>query len=191
LFINTISHIKDKGPKFVIVGDGQLRDELKTYSKELGVDNRVIFTGFRNDLEKIYADLDISVISSLNEGLPVAVIESMTAGIPVVSTDVGGVRELIDDGIQGFIVPPNDPVSLADRIEELIEDDKLRKEFGKAATRKVYPYHDYRRLIDDMEELYSAIVNGQPIGKLHMRKFTPNNTFFGEIDIKKSIGNGE
>ncbi len=177
LFIEAVARMKTKNPsayksaKFPIIGDGELRKELEDLVKAKGISDKIVFTGFRNDLEKIYADLDISVLSSLNEGLPVAVIESMTAGVPVVSTDVGGVRELIDDGINGFVVPSQNAEVLADRISELIENRSLREGYSFKAKEKVYPYFDYRRLVSDMEELYDCLISGKSFHYLSMKGY--------------------
>jgi glycosyltransferase involved in cell wall biosynthesis len=88
--------------RFLIVGDGELRDELEGMAKDLELGDRVIFTGWLRDLGPLYADLDLLAVTSNNEGTPVAIIEAMAAGLPVIATDVGGVRELISD----FARPP-------------------------------------------------------------------------------------
>jgi len=171
LFLESASKMKDDQVRFLIIGDGELRQNLEDYAAALGIADKVIFTGFRNDLEKIYADLDISVISSLNEGLPFSVIESMAAGVPVVSTDVGGIRELIDDGIDGFVIPLGDADALADKWRLLISDENLRHEFAARAKEKAYPYFDYRRMVSDNEELYHCLVAGKSFHHLHLRGF--------------------
>jgi len=81
--------------KFVIIGDGELRQELMSYSAELGLSNHVIFCGWIRDLPEVYADLDVLVLTSINEGTPVSIIEAMASSIPVISTDAGGVLDLI------------------------------------------------------------------------------------------------
>ncbi|MCP4634404.1 MAG: glycosyltransferase family 4 protein [candidate division Zixibacteria bacterium] len=174
LFIEAASKVNRKNVKYIIVGDGQLRAELEELAENTGISEDIIFTGFRNDLEKIYSDLDISVLSSLNEGLPVAVIESMTAGVPVISTDVGGIHELIDDGENGFIVPSGDVEGLTNRLKNLIVDSNLRNELGESAISKVYPYLEYTRLVSDLEDLYSCLVDNKPFKHLHMRGFRNN-----------------
>jgi len=81
--------------KFVIIGDGELRQELMSYCVALGLTDRVIFCGWARDLPEVYADLDILVLTSINEGTPVSIIEAMASSVPVISTDAGGVRDLI------------------------------------------------------------------------------------------------
>ncbi|MBD3168992.1 MAG: glycosyltransferase [candidate division Zixibacteria bacterium] len=175
LLVDAAARIKSNNIKFVIVGDGQLRDAVERKIRDEGLEDKFIFTGFRRDLEKIYSGLDISVISSLNEGLPVAVIESMTAGVPVVSTDVGGVRELIDDGVNGYVVPSLNPVELARKIEKLSQDNEKRNEFGALAVNKVYPYLEYTRLVKDIEDLYETLMAEKDFQFLNMRGFHREN----------------
>ncbi len=171
LFIKAASRVKHDNIRFLIIGDGELRERLEELAQKSSSPEKFIFTGFRNDLEKIYSDLDISVLSSLNEGLPVAVIESMAAGVPVVSTDVGGIHELIDDGVNGFIVPSEDTNALADKIAALANSPDLRVEFGTKAREAVYPYFDYSRLVKDIEDLYKCLVEDNEFMHLQLRGF--------------------
>src|SRR3989338_3562097 len=90
-----ITHNLSLITKFIIVGDGELRQELENYAAESGIKDKVVFLGWRRDLENIYADLDIVCLTSLNEGTPVSLIEAMASGRPVVATDVGGVRDIV------------------------------------------------------------------------------------------------
>ena len=92
---------KDPAARFVIVGDGILRPALERRAQEMGIAERVIFTGWRRDLPDIYADLDVLAVTSNNEGTPVSAIEAMAAGCPVVATHVGGLPDLIGEGEDG------------------------------------------------------------------------------------------
>ncbi len=144
--------------RFIVVGDGELREELKRLTVELGISDRVIFCGFRKDLSRIYADLDIVVLSSLNEGLPLSIIEALTSQKPVVATDVGGVQDLIEPGVTGILVPKQDPLSLSQGIEFILRNPDQGKEFGENGRKKVFPSLDYTRLISDMEKLYVSLI---------------------------------
>lgn len=159
-FLSAAEIITRKHPeaRFLVVGDGELRGRLESQTKELGLEDQVIFLGFRPDLDRIYADLDIVVLSSLNEGLPVAVIEAMAAGLPVVSTRVGGVVDLIEDGVTGRLVPPEDPEALALGILELLTDPERRNKIGRIGREKVYPSLSAERLVKDMENLYEDLM---------------------------------
>lgn len=146
------------GVRFLIIGDGELRTGLEAMARELGIESRVIFMGFQHNLRKIYAGLDVVTLSSFNEGLPVALIEAMAAGKPVVSTNVGGVGDLILDGENGLLVPSNDPQGLADAMLYLLRKPERRKMMGRAGRRKAYPQFDKKRLLDDVDSLYQKLL---------------------------------
>ncbi|MBI5050451.1 MAG: glycosyltransferase family 4 protein [Nitrospirae bacterium] len=148
--------------KFVIVGDGELREELEDYAKKLGISDIVIFTGFRRDLTKIYAGIDIIALTSLNEGTPVSIIEAMASGKPVVATNVGGVPALVKNGITGFLVPPKRPDLFADAVLKLLNDPLLMKKMGEEGRRRVFPQYDVSSLIKRIDSLYTALLNPQP-----------------------------
>ena len=99
--------------RLVIAGDGPCRADLESMARTLGVADRVHFLGWVEDLPRLYATLDMFALSSLSEGTPVAAIEAMAAGRPVISTDVGGVADVVADGIDGVLVPAADVESMA------------------------------------------------------------------------------
>ncbi len=140
--------------RFLIIGDGELRKELESQCRELGIEKSVIFLGWRNDLERIYADLDVVVLSSLNEGTPVSVIEAMASGKAVAATKVGGVSDIIKDGVSGILVPSKDHISLAQAIIKLLNDPKLRLTLGNEGRKRVYPEYDVSNLVKNMENFY-------------------------------------
>ncbi|MDZ4383797.1 MAG: glycosyltransferase family 4 protein, partial [Thermodesulfovibrionia bacterium] len=144
--------------KFVIVGDGELREELEDYTKKLGIANYVIFTGFRHDLLKIYSDLDIVVLTSLNEGTPVSIIEAMASGKPVIATNVGGVSSLVENNINGFLVNPQDVQALSDAIIKLLKDSDLRQKMGREGQSSVFPRYDISQLVKRVDFLYSSLI---------------------------------
>ena len=159
-FIQAAEKILKKHPraKFLIVGDGELRGELEAQARKRGIEESCVFCGFRNDLAKVYADLDVVVLTSLNEGLPVALIEGMTAGKPVVVFDVGGVEDLIEDYVTGILVPFGDVQKLADSVTHLLDNPQEGERLGRNARRKAYPNLDYPRLVRDIEEFYCQLV---------------------------------
>jgi len=140
--------------RFVLVGDGNLRADLEAECRRLGIDRSVVFLGWRRDLARIYADLDIVALSSLNEGTPVSLIEAMAAGRATVATDVGGVSDVVEDGVTGLLVPAKQPKALAEAILRLLGDDALRTSLGERAIASVYPRYDVSRLIQDTKNLY-------------------------------------
>lgn len=141
--------------RFVVVGDGELRDALEAEARELSLGDRVIFAGYRRDLPRIYAGLDIVVLSSLNEGLPVSLIEAMSSGKPTVSTSVGGVPNLLTEGKTGFLAPPSDSQALADKIIEAVEQREIWDDMGQQAREFALSRFNIDRLVTDIERLYA------------------------------------
>jgi glycosyltransferase involved in cell wall biosynthesis len=122
--------------QFKVYGDGPLRQELLTYASQLGLDGNTIFVGAftqREELSNIMAQTDIFVMSSILEGQPLGVVEAMAYGCPIVTTSVGGIPELIQDGVNGLLCAPGDPAGLAQNIRRLIEDPALRQRLGETA----------------------------------------------------------
>ncbi len=138
----------------VIVGDGPMRAGLQQRAAELGVGGAVRFIGWCRDLPAVYATFDVVVLSSRNEGTPVALIEAMAAGRPVVATSVGGVPDVVVPGETGILVPPGDPVALADAMVRLAEDADGRRQLAAAARQTVFRYHP-SRLITDILDIYT------------------------------------
>jgi glycosyltransferase involved in cell wall biosynthesis len=166
-FLEAARRVVDQFDKvrFLIIGDGELRDVLEQKARDLQIESRVVFMGFQHNLEKIYAGLDIVTLSSFNEGLPVALIEAMAAGKPVISTDVGGVRDLILDGLNGLLVPSNEPQSLADAILYLLRKPERRRMMGAAGRLKAYPVFDKQGLVNNIDKLYQSLLNGGSIAR--------------------------
>jgi glycosyltransferase involved in cell wall biosynthesis len=167
LFLNAAARVAIQMPSahFVIVGDGTLRPDLEHYAHELGFADRVIFTGWRRDLPNIYADLDVLVVSSDNEGTPVSAIEAMAAGCPVVATRVGGLVDLIADSENGYLVPPRDPDELATAVLRLLQDPKTACRMAQAARVLAGERFTIQRLITDIEHLYEQLLAQKGIVK--------------------------
>lgn len=144
--------------RFLIVGDGELRSTLEQQARALELDTCVHFLGWQQDLEPIYADLDLVVLSSLNEGTPVCLIEAMAAGLPVVATSVGGTPDLVADGKTGLLVPPKDSKALSRTMGVLLGDAERRHEMGRLGREAVYPMYSAAALIDRMDRLYVSVL---------------------------------
>lgn len=117
--------------------DGAFQVELERRAADLGVRDRVVFAGRRDDVPDVLAALDVVVLPSLTEGLPLVVLEAMAARRPVVATSVGGTPELVVDGETGLLVPPRDAGALADALRRLTGDRALRERMGEAGYRRV------------------------------------------------------
>lgn len=146
---------------FVVVGDGELREELKEYAKGLGIAQRVSFLGWRDDLPNIYRDLDVLVLTSENEGTPVTVIEAMASGCPVVAMRVGGVPDMIRDGKTGFLADAGDVGALQEKILTLLKDKNLAAKVARAAREFALSTYSIDRLEKEMRELYLQLLRAK------------------------------
>jgi glycosyltransferase involved in cell wall biosynthesis len=167
-FLQAAALIAARNPDvhFAIVGDTKLdheyREELKRLTTRLGLDHRVIFTGFRLDIPELLAALTIAVSPSLGlEGLSNSLLESMAAGLPVVATRVGGSPEIIEDGVSGLLVPPRDPEALASAISRLLHDKSMAKTLGQAARRRVFAQYSLARAVASTEQLYEELLRAR------------------------------
>jgi glycosyltransferase involved in cell wall biosynthesis len=111
----------------------------------------------RKEVAELLARSDIFVLPSLFEGLSNACIEAMATGLPVVVTDVGGMSELVRDGVDGFVVPPEDPAALAERIGKLIDDPTLAERFGSSGRTRVEESFRLEDQLDAFEKVYSRL----------------------------------
>jgi glycosyltransferase involved in cell wall biosynthesis len=153
--------------EFTVHGEGALREELVAYARELGLDGEAIFVGAftdRSELARIMARTDIFVMSSILEGQPLGLVEAMAYGCPIVATRVGGIPELINDGVNGLLCDPGDSTALAQRIQRLIDDPSLRRQLGHAAresyeTGPFQPSSVCRHFIS----IYSDVLQGAPV----------------------------
>ena len=155
-FFDAAVRIREALPRveFLVVGDGERRQELETLVQRRGLSRAVRFLGWRRDMLNVYADLDLVALTSRNEGSPVALIEALAAGRPVVATAVGGVPEVVINGDTGVTVPVADSRALADAVLTLLAERPLAERLGAAGRRHVYPRYDSSRLVDDVRDLY-------------------------------------
>lgn len=140
--------------QFVIVGDGDERLSLENYARELGLSECVIFTGWQQQMEQIYSDLDVLVSSSLNEGTPVPIMEALSAGCPVVATEVGGLADLLDNGTLGILVPSKDRDALSQAIIDTLSNPPDMTHAQETMLRR-YGIH---RLAEDLDSLYRGLL---------------------------------
>ena len=145
--------------RFLLVGGGtRERPALRKKAKALGIERFVNYLGHRKDVHRFYEAMDISVLTSLSEGLSVTLLESMSHGLPVVATNVGGNPEVVVDGRTGYIVPPKDARSLADRIVHLLRDPGLRLRMGEEGRRRVERDFQLRDVANRYLDLYRSII---------------------------------
>ena len=143
--------------QLAIAGDGEIRPGLEATARRLGIAESVRFLGYRRDLPKLAAASDAAVLSSDNEGTPVSLIEAAAAARPAIATDVGGVREVVDEE-SGILVPPGDAAALAEGIERLAQSPDTRARLGRQARRRALARFSAERLIEDIDTLYRGLL---------------------------------
>ena len=162
------------GPRarFLVLGDGHLRDELQEQARGLGLGGHVVFLGFRDDPEDFYPGLDVVALSSLNEGTPLVLIEALANGRAVVATAVGGVTDLLGQAPagpdlrdrpytlceRGVLVRPNDPQAFCQALTRVMADAVLRQAMGERGRRFVQQNHSKERLVADVANLYHTLL---------------------------------
>ena len=173
--LNAIAQIKASHPttQFRVYGEGPLRQELLAQASKLGLDGSDIFVGAftdRKELSRIMAETDIFVMSSILEGQPLALVEAMAFECPVVATRVGGIPELISDGVNGLLCEPADSTGLAQKIQSLIESSTLRETLGKAARRsyKQGPFQP-SAVCSRLASVYKRVLQPETSSKLASR----------------------
>jgi glycosyltransferase involved in cell wall biosynthesis len=145
--------------KIMIIGRGELESAFKDLIHQAQLDQYFIFAGWQQDLPKVYPDLDVVVLTSLNEGTPVALIEALACGVPVVSTNVGGVGDIIRDGERGFLEDKADVKKFAEDIFRLLKDAPLRHKFSEQGKTFIQNTFSVERLVADIRGLYLQLLN--------------------------------
>lgn len=182
--------------KFVVVGDGELRENLEAFARKEGLDLAIIFCGWVNNIASVYADLNILALTSLNEGTPMSIIEAMASSVPVISTEVGGVVDLI--GVptmrltkggfavceRGIFCKCGDPLGLARAFTHVLHEDKQEVEERLTRARDFVKMHySKQRLLNDMEQLFENLTMRKTSEKSRRRQLGRGND-----RINKRIG---
>lgn len=139
-----------------IVGEGEDHAKLEKQIAALGLEQRVFLTGFIPDAARLLKAFDLFALPSLKEGLPYVLIQAMAAELPIVATSVGGIPDLVAHGENGFLISPKKPALLANAIQKLLLDSKMRKSFGADGRRKVTTHFRLRDMIEKTTHLYAA-----------------------------------
>ena len=146
--------------KFVIIGDGEVKQNIEAYIKEKGLQEYFIFTGFTNNLKEIYSEIDYITLTSKNEGTPVAIIEAMANKKLIFSTNVGGISDFVDNNKTGYYFGKDDVIGFAAKLTEVIKHhntdryNKIKEDASKVAIEQF----SYKRLVKDIDELYSKLI---------------------------------
>jgi glycosyltransferase involved in cell wall biosynthesis len=171
-FLRLVKHVLDsttKKVRFFIIGDGEMRQELEAFCGEISIQFNAFpdykpegapltFCSWRNDIDKINAGLDIVILTSKNEGTPVSLIEAQASGTPVVSTNVGGVENVVSHGVTGLLAGFDDEPKMAENLMNLIESDDLRNEMAGKGWSHVGERFHYSQLTSKMDALYQQLL---------------------------------
>ena len=152
--------------RFLIVGDNSLVDlnrrhyaEVAEKLQELGISDKFIFTGHRDDVPSLISAMDVCVLCTHREGFPLSILECMAMGKPVVATDVGGISEIVQNGINGYLHPHGDSTKLAEVLISLIENPKNTKQMGLAAREHVRTEYAIEKYVDEMYAAYADVLS--------------------------------
>ncbi len=157
-FIRMASLLNTPDTGFVIVGDGKMRREIEREIERVCLQDRFYLLGWREDVDEIIQIFDVFVLTSLWEGLPKTLLEAFSAGIPVVANAVDGVKEMVKDGFNGFLVPPKDIWTLTKRVRMLLKDENLRKKMGRNAQNSLSEEFELRSMMEKLDNLYQGRV---------------------------------
>jgi glycosyltransferase involved in cell wall biosynthesis len=148
-----------------LAGQGPEEDRLRALIAQMGVEDSVHLLGHRVDVAGVIRDLDVAVLPSISEGSPLALMEYMACSAAIVASDVGGVGELVHDGVHALLVPPADPEALAGAIQRLIEQPELARRLGAAAGERQRASYDVNAVVRRLEELYLELSAGVGRGR--------------------------
>jgi len=146
--------------KFLLVGDGILRERLMRQAKDLKISDNVIFTGLveRKEVPKLISVMDVVVHTSLREGLPRVLPEALAMAKPVIAFEIDGIPEIIKDGKNGYLIPPGDSRKLANSIIHLLKDKEKARRMGKAGRDQVIPAFKLEVMLERISEVYKELI---------------------------------
>lgn len=149
--------------KLLIVGEGDDHSELEHLVRNRGLQERVVFAGYRADVARAISAFDVAALTSLWEGLPRVLVQYSLLEKPIVTFEVEGSREIIDDGVNGYVVPLKDVDALVDRLRRVIGSEDLRTEFGRLSREKVLGRWDVDRMVEQIADVYADVEAGRPV----------------------------
>ncbi len=159
-FFSALAALPERYPvEALIIGGGRREAEMRRLATELGLAGRVHFLGQRDDVPDLLSALDLFVLPSHSEGVSLALLEAMAAGLPVIASRVGGLPEVVTDGENGLLIPPQDPQALATALERLLADPDLAQKLGANARRHVEENYSLERLGREINEIYAELIS--------------------------------
>lgn len=156
LFLQVAGEVLKNLPevRFVIAGDGPERKHLESLARDLGITSQVHFLGYVSDLRQLYSAIDVLLMTSLSEGTPLTALEAMAMGVPVVATRVDGLAEVLEDGVDAYLVPPGEIGQFARRTLELLQDQVTAARFIQAGQEKVRRHYAAETMVRQTENIY-------------------------------------
>lgn len=148
--------------RLLVVGDGPEREPIAAAIRQAGLMSQVTMLGQRNDVRRLLATADAFLLTSVSEGIPVTIIEAMAAGVPVVSTAVGGITEIIEDGVTGLLAPARDSDRLATALARLAADRELCRRLSQAARLRAETQFSEQQMVESYAALYDSMLAGLP-----------------------------
>ena len=147
--------------RFIILGEGELREHLERQVREHHLEKHVLLPGFRTDVLGCIKGVDVFVMSSVTEGLGTSLLDAMACARPIVATEAGGIPEIVEDGVNGLLVPPRDAPALAAAIVRALRDQTLRERMGKAGFERVNERFTVERMVEQTGAVYHRLVSAQ------------------------------
>jgi N-acetyl-alpha-D-glucosaminyl L-malate synthase BshA len=159
--VSALSIVTKKAPdvRLVLVGNGPERHKIERLVDDLDLRKNVQFTGYRSDIPHLLGGSDVVVLCSETESAPLTLLEGMSCGLPVIATEIGGIPEIVDDGVNGYLVPLKQPEIIAERILELNADLGLRKRLGEAARETVLERYTIDKIVMQYTEFFEEIIS--------------------------------
>lgn len=185
-FLNAARRVVDEVPDtcFVIVGDGPCRPEIESVVEETGLGDHVVLTGSRSDVGLLLRAMDVVVLCSYSiECFPMALLEAMASGRPAVCTAVGGVPEMLVDGVTGYLVPPRDDAALAEGIVNVLSDPDRARKMGRAARERVESEFTLRRSVDASQQALAEVARAHRRPEPIRLTLVLDQTFVGGIEV--------
>ena len=163
--LEAVAKVRNKFPHIAVfvIGDGSLKKELQDHTKKLNIEQNIIFTGVRRDIPALLAAMDIFIFPSLWEGFGNALVEAMAAGKPIIATDIPSVREILDSGKSGIVVPPANSEAIARSLELLLSDRALAENLGNAARERALSSFTIDSTVRRYSSLYRSILEQKRI----------------------------
>ncbi len=152
-----------------VIGEGPLKDDLVGYARKLGIADRVIFLGIQENVNSIMEGADICVLPSIDiEGLGISLIEAMSHGKPVIGTRIGGIPEVVEDGVSGLLAEPKSSKSFEQQLKKLIKDEKLRNIMGENGKNRFDRFFRAESMLRKIESVYSTLLKEKNIGSANI-----------------------